>query len=98
MEVEFKDNALDRLETDPRAPTTLPQPAVRAFWKRMQFIRSAVDERDFRQMKSLHFEKLKGARKSQYSMRLNDQYRLILEFKKERNTKTVSIVSIEDYH
>lgn len=49
-------------------------------------------------MKSLRFEKLKGARQKQHSMRLNDQWRLILEFEGEGTTKVVVVCGIEDYH
>ena len=69
-----------------------------AFRKRMQVIRAAKDERDFRQLKSLRYEKLKGDRSHQHSMRLNDQFRLILEFEGSGADKTVVVVSIEDYH
>jgi toxin HigB-1 len=64
----------------------------------MQAIRAAHDERDFYAMKSLRFEKLEGDRSSQRSVRLNDQWRLILEFSGEAPAKTLLIVTIEDYH
>jgi proteic killer suppression protein len=64
----------------------------------MQTIRSAPDERDLYALKSLHFEKLKGQRSHQHSIRLNDQWRLILEFKGKAPNKTIVIVAIEDYH
>ena len=64
----------------------------------MNFIRQAVDERDLYGMKSLHFEKLKGARSEDRSIRLNDQWRLILRFEGDGSSKTVVIMSIEDYH
>lgn len=48
-------------------------------------------------MKSLHYEKLKGKRSHQRSMRLNDQFRLIVEIE-EANGRTVVVISIEDYH
>ena len=98
MEVQFKDAVLDSLETDPQATGGFQEAVVTAFRKRMQFIRAAKDERDFYQWKSLHFEKLKGDRTHQHSMRLNDQWRLILEFEGLAPNKTVVIVSIEDYH
>lgn len=63
----------------------------------MQWIRAAPDERDFYRMKSLHYEKLKGKRSHQRSMRLNDQYRLILEIE-EIKGRTLVVISIEDYH
>jgi len=71
---------------------------VRLYRKRMTFIRQALDERDLYALKSLRFEKLKGARSHQRSVRLNDQWRLILQLQGDGEAKTVLIVSIEDYH
>ncbi len=59
---------------------------------------SAGDEREFGSLRSLNFEGLKGARQHQHSMRLNDQWRLILEFKRQGPERVVMIVDIEDYH
>ncbi len=64
----------------------------------MELIRAAPDDRDFYKFNSLRFEKLKGKRAHQYSMRLNDQWRLILEFEGEVADKVVVVVGIEDYH
>ena len=94
----FRDESLSRLETEQPFTAGYPQAVVRAFRKRLQGIRSAPDERDFYQMKSWHFEKLKGKRKRQRSIMLNDQFRLILEFKGSGIDKQVWIVGIEDYH
>jgi Txe/YoeB family toxin of Txe-Axe toxin-antitoxin module len=52
----------------------------------------------FYAQKSLRFEKLKGKRDHQRSMRINDQWRLILEIEGTAPKKTVRIVGIEDYH
>lgn len=98
MEVRFRDGRLDRLETDPKFDGGFSQAVVRAFRKRLQFIRDTPDERVFYQMRSLRFEKLKGKRKHQYSMRLNDQWRLILELDDHAPTKVVVVVAVEDYH
>lgn len=98
MEVRFRDGRLDRLETDPKFDGGFSQAVVRAFRKRLQFIRDTPDERVFYQMRSLRFEKLKGKRKHQYSMRLNDQWRLILELDDQAPTKVVVVVAVEDYH
>ena len=94
MEVSFRDPALDRLETDARFDGSYSAAIVKAYRKRMQQIRAAEDERVFYAFKSLHFEKLKGDRNHQHSMRLNDQWRLILEI--ERSGK--DMIGIEDYH
>lgn len=98
MEVEFQDSALDKLETDSSFTAGLSPALVSAFRRRMQQIRAAIDERDFYVLRSLHFEKLKGNRSHQHSMRLNMQWRLILEFDDSTSPKTVIVVGIEDYH
>lgn len=98
MEVRFHDASLDRLETEPDFTAGFDQAIVRAFRLRMQIIRAATDERAFYALKSLHFEKLNGARSHQHSVRLNKQWRLILEFDGSGSTKVVCIIAIEDYH
>ena len=98
MEVEFDDDELDRLETVPQFTAGFAQEVVRAYRKRMQQIRAFRDERDFMQLKSLHFEKLKGNRAGQHSVRLNLQWRLVLEIRGDHPCKVVGIVEIVDYH
>lgn len=98
FEVVFNDPKLDRLEIDPNFNAGYQSALVKAFRKRMQQIRAAIYEKDFYELRSLRFEKLKGDRKHQHSMRLNDQWRLILEFKEEGSRKIVTVVGIEDYH
>lgn len=98
MEVVFADPALARLESDRSFTGGFEAGIVKAYRKRIAFVRAAADVRDFYNMKSLHYEKLKGDREGQHSMRLNDQWRLILELRTEASGKTVVIVSIVDYH
>jgi proteic killer suppression protein len=98
MDLEFNDDDLKRLATDPAYNHSFGANVVTAYRKRVQAIQAAVDERDFYAMKSLRFEKLKGKREHQHSMRLNDQWRLILEFRGKAPNKVVVIISIEDYH
>ena len=80
MDVEFEDAV--RLEVDKSFDAGLDRSIVKAYRKRLQMIRAARDERDFYALKSLHFEKLKGDREGQHSMRLNQQWRLILRLEK----------------
>jgi proteic killer suppression protein len=98
MDVEFEDEAWRRLETDLGFYAGFDRSIVKAYRKRMQLIRAARDERDFYALKSLHFEKLAGNPKGRHSMRLNDQWRLILRFEKRDDGKVVVIISISDYH
>jgi len=98
MRLRFADPDLERLEKDASFSGGFAAQIVTAFRKRMQLIRAAMDEREFYALKSLHFEKLKGDRAHQRSMRLNSQWRLILEFEEDSDGKIAVIVSIEDYH
>lgn len=98
MNVRFADPDLDRLETDPSFTMGWQVAIVKAYRKRLQGIRAAADLRDFYANKSWHFEQLKGKRRGEYSMRLNDQYRLILELVGQGSAQQVRILAIEDYH
>lgn len=98
MDVAFEDDSLDRLETDAAYDAGFSNAIVKAYRKRMQQIRAAQDERTFYAYRSLHFEKLRGRRDGQYSMRLNDQWRLVLELRGEAPRKTVHVIEIVDYH
>lgn len=98
MKVRFEDVALDRLETDAEFTAGFQASIVTVFRRRMQQIRSAPDERTFYALKSLHFEKLKRANPGEHSMRMNDQWRLIVRFEGEGDNKTIIVVKIADYH
>lgn len=98
MDVEFEDAALRRLEQDASFSGGYDPAVVKAFRKRMQLIRAALDERAFQAMKSLHYEKLKGDLEGYKSMRLNDQWRLLLRLVTKPDGKLVVVVAITDYH
>ena len=98
MEVEFGDDTYDQLEIDPRFNGGFAAAIVSAYRKRMQQIRAALDERDFYASKGLHFEKLKGNRSHQHSMKLNDQWRLIVELRGKGKEKIVHIVEISNHY
>jgi proteic killer suppression protein len=98
MEVAFDNYDLDRMETEPSFTNGWPPAIVKAYRKRIGFIRQSQDERDFAAMRGFGFERLKGDRIGQYSMRLNDQFRLIFTLEGESPNKVVKIVEIVDYH
>ncbi len=98
MDVTFKDQSLDRLETDAAYSAGFGNAIVKAYRKAMQHIRAATDERTFYSRRSFRFEKLEGKREGQYSMRLNDQWRLIIELRAAGAKKVVHVVEIADYH
>jgi toxin HigB-1 len=98
MKVEFDDPDLDRLEVDATFDAGYAPAIVRGFRKVMQAIRAAGDERDLYRLKGLRFEKLKGKRQHQHSLRINEQWRLIVELRGEGGEKRVGVVEIADYH
>lgn len=97
MRVTFKDKRLERLEVDASFDGGYAPGIAKAFRRVINLIRQAPDERDFYQLRSLRFEKLKGKRSHERSMRLNDQWRLILRVEGD-SPKTVVVMDIEDYH
>jgi proteic killer suppression protein len=99
VNVQHADRTLERLERDVHFRVKKYGPdMVKAFRRRMAAIRSARDEQDFYGLKSLHYEKLRGNCSHERSMRLNDQFRLILRIEAAPDGRRVVIVSIEDYH
>jgi len=98
VEVEFADDDLERLYSDPSFSLGLSVALVRAYRKVVGLIHSVRDERDLRAIKSFHFEKLRGERSHQHSLRLNNQYRLIIELTGKGAAKIVIIIDIVDYH
>jgi len=98
MKVEFDDEHLKELERNPRSTAGHGAPVDRGFRKVIQVIRAAQDERDLYALRSLHFEKLKGERDYQHSLKINDQWRLIVELRTAEDCKRIGVISIEDYH
>lgn len=94
LEVDFADDDLKRLERDASFSGGFGAEVVRGFRKAMQAIRAAVDVRDL-YSGGLRTEKLKGGRSHQHSIRLNIQWRLIVEIV---NGVRIEVQSIEDYH
>jgi proteic killer suppression protein len=97
VQVRHADPKLERIEIDKGFRGGFDHKIIKSFRKTMAIIRAAVDERTFYAMKGLRYEKLKGNRARQRSMRLNDQFRLILELE-EKDGVIVVVIRIEDYH
>jgi proteic killer suppression protein len=98
MEVDFDDPSLEDLERDPRSTAGHGDAVDRGFRKVMQIVRAAPDERDLYALKGLHFEKLEGSRHHQRSLKINKQWRLVVELRKGEKSTRVGVISIEDYH
>ena len=98
MEVRYADDDLWRLELDKRFTAGFSPAIVSAFRKRIQQIRAATDERDLHALRALNFEQLKGKRRGEHSLRLNQQFRLICRLEGRGPSKVIVIGGIEDYH
>ncbi|MBI1756394.1 MAG: type II toxin-antitoxin system RelE/ParE family toxin [Fimbriimonas ginsengisoli] len=96
MEFRFDDPKLELLYSTGGGPlrTKLSEAIVRQFFKVVGNIDAATDERELRALKSRRFEKLSGDLAGRYSMRLNDQFRLVFKF----DDKVLVIEEIKDYH
>src|SRR3989304_1884221 len=89
MDVRFDDDDLDRLETDSSFTAGHSAAIVKRYRRVLQHIRAALDERDLRAWPGLRFEQLERKRQGQYSMRLNDQFRLVVQLEGEAPKKVV---------
>jgi len=98
MEFTFASADMERLYTDLGFDGGFGRDIVRAYRKCMQQVRSAVNEKDLYAFRSRRFERLKGKRGHQHSLRLNDQWRLIVEIRKGSPNNALRIAGIEDYH
>ncbi|WP_029210890.1 MULTISPECIES: type II toxin-antitoxin system RelE/ParE family toxin [Arsenicicoccus] len=100
MRLEFEDDELRRLAAGEIQDVKRWPPAVtKMFHRRIQFLAGAADDRDLRAMKSLHLEQLKGNRwRGHSSIRLDQQYRLILRFYTDSQGRVTVIVDGLDYH
>jgi toxin HigB-1 len=98
MEIEYRDKRLALIPTERAVETRLPVSVIKSLREKLIVIFAAPDERTLRNLKSLHYEQLKGDRKSQTSIRLNDQFRLLLEVDDSRNPPKAILPGVEDYH
>lgn len=100
MEVRHEDSELEKIEFDENYNGKMDHKLARCFRKVMNIVRSVDNETELYNWRSLNFEKLKGKRCDEYSLRLNDQWRLIVEIEHQAgsNANICVVISIEDYH
>jgi proteic killer suppression protein len=98
MEIVFADPILALVETDDAGRTKLPVAVIKAARRKLTLLRAAPDDRALRNWKSLHYEKLKGDRDGQRSIRINDKYRMVFTLEERGKELTATVVAIEDYH
>lgn len=99
LRFQFQKKKLEALYTEEKNAHKYPD-VVDDFFEVMAIIDAALDERDLYALKGLRFEKLSGKRgkQRQRSLRLNDQWRLIVVLDQDEQGQYLTIIDIEDYH
>jgi proteic killer suppression protein len=98
MEIEFLDKSLELVETERAAETKLPTAVIDSLRDKLVVLRAAPDERTLRNWRSLHYEKLKGNREGQRSIRISKQWRLVFVINTEQKPNKMTVLGVEDYH
>lgn len=101
MEARHDDPEIEDAEINHDYRGKLDCKIVRALRKVMNTVRNAVTHQgQLSNHRGLNFERLCGKRNDQYSMRLNDQWRLVVEFERQPGQliDTCVVKAIEDYH
>lgn len=99
MRIVFENDDLRRLAEDASyTPRRWGADIIKAYRKKIQVLRAATDERDLYAMRSLRLEQLKGNCVGTSSLRLNDQFRLIIKFETDDEGRIVIVIEMVDYH
>jgi proteic killer suppression protein len=98
MKIVFRDQRLALIQTSRAAELRLPISVIESCRRKLVVLAAAPDERTLRNWKSLRYEKLKGERERQRSIRLNDQWRLVIELDDDQKPPVIVVVAVEDYH
>lgn len=96
----FKKKKIEELYTKEKNAHKYPNEVVDAFFEVMAIINAVASEQDLYAFKGLRFEKLSGqlGKQNQRSLRLNQQWRLIVVIEEDNNGNYLLIVDIVDYH
>ncbi len=89
----FKDKEAEKIFRRERS-RKLPEDLLRSALRKLRMLNRAVNLDDLRVPPANHLEKLKGDRAGQYSIRINDQWRICFHWR-DSDAFDVEIV---DYH
>ncbi len=102
MIVEFDDDDLEKLYKTPleqiKGKRKIPIEVIKQYKKKLAILIGIETIEDLKPFKGLNFEYLKGDRKGQCSIRLNDQYRLIFVPKKDGSIQVLLIKEISKHY
>ena len=98
MEFIFGDKNLEEVYYNPNVSIGYGPSVDKGFRKIVGIIQAAIDERDLRALKGLHYHKLEGNRSHQHAFNITKKWRLIVERIEKEGYICLLIVSVEDYH
>ena len=99
MRVYYNKRELEQVATDKsHQPKSMHRDVVRAYRKTIGLLTAATTRQDLAAMRGLRLEKLKGERRGQYSMRVNDQWRIIVVFQSDDAGEAARVLELVDYH
>ena len=98
MKIEFADANLLRICTDEAHKLGLPVAVIQAARRRLVQLEAAADERDLRNLKSLHYKKLQGEKDGKRTVRVNDQYRIVFTLLETEQPPIINIIALCDTH
>jgi proteic killer suppression protein len=99
MVVKIEDHFLGEVANSNKVYGKSPYPdeVLKAFRKRVYQFQQAKNTADLRNIKSLHFEKLKERKyEGKYSIRLNIAYRIIFRIENLEGSNRIEIICIEE--
>jgi proteic killer suppression protein len=98
VRIDFLDKKLQALYMLEKGSRRLDPEVYEAFLEVVAAVQAAKSPQDLRALKSLHYEKLKGDRKADRSLRLHKGYRLIVREQRDADGIYIEIIEIDDYH
>jgi toxin HigB-1 len=94
----IKDKKLAKLYETGKGPSDYPPEVVAAFQRRLATISAVASEQDLYALAALHYEKLKGKRLGQRSIRLHDRWRLIVAIEEDAQGQSMVILEISNHY
>ncbi len=98
MDFLFATQELEGLYTKETNAHKYPKEVITGFFEVMEIIVAALDTRDIRAFKSHRYEKLKGRRNLERSLRINKQWRLIVVEENIDSQTTIRILKLENHY
>lgn len=102
MLIDFKTAYLEYLYITPleeiKGKHPFPKDIIKQYKKKVQLLTAISKIEQLKQFRGLNFEFLKGSRKGECSIRLNDQFRLLFEQTKDNEISVILINEISKHY